>query len=99
EEGLELVTRAGVIEDGLRPPLPRTQYIAVGEAAARGDAMEVMQRDAARDDVAHMDIDGGKAGSIEGRGHLYLAVDPLLAQDRNLGTRAGRDEGRSDVVV
>src|SRR5690606_16040958 len=38
------------------------------------------------------------AGADEGRGHLELAVDALLAQDRHARARAA-DERRRDVLV
>jgi hypothetical protein len=41
--------------------------------------------------VGHVQIVRFEAGAIEHRRHLGLAVDPLLAQDRDLRSRAARD--------
>ena len=81
EEGLELVARARVEQDGLGPALARAEHVAVGEAAAGGDALEVCERHASGDDVAHVHVDRVEAGAIERRRHFDLAVDALLAQD------------------
>ena len=43
EERLELVARARVEEDGLRPALARAEHVAVGEAAARREALEARE--------------------------------------------------------
>ncbi len=46
-----------------------------------------------------MHVDGGEAGAIEGRAHLHLTVDALLAQDGDLGPHALLDVGGADVLV
>ena len=47
-----------------------------------------------------MDVDGVEAGAIERRRHLDLAVDALLAQDRDARARAAAGaQRRGDVVV
>ncbi len=99
EEGLELVAGARVEEDGLGPALAGAQHVAVGEAAAGRQALEVVQRDAPGDDVAHVHVHRLEAGAVEGGGHLQLAVDALLAQDGHARARAGGNEGRGDVVL
>ncbi len=91
EERFELVARARVEQDGLGPALARAQHIAVGEAAAGREALEVLQAHAPGDDVAHVHVDRLEAGAVERRGHLDLAVDTLLAQDRDTaGVHRGR---------
>ena len=50
-------------------------------------------------DIAHVYIDCREAGAVEGRRHLHLAVDALLAQDRYARTMAGGDKGRGNVGV
>ena len=47
---------------------------------------------AAGEEVAHVDIDGGEAGAVEGIGHLVLAVDALFAEDGDAGA-GGVEEG------
>ena len=42
--------------------------------------------------------DGTEPGAIEDRRHFELAVDALLAQDRDLGSRAAIDVRRRDIV-
>ena len=68
-------------EDRLRPALTRAEDIGVREAAAAGEAGE---------DVGHVDVDGGEAGSVEGEGHFRVAVYALFSEDRD--TWSG-DEG------
>ena len=46
-----------------------------------------------------MHVDRGEAGAVERRRHLDLAVDALLAQDRDARARAARDERRGDVLA
>ena len=43
EEGGELVARARIEQDGLGPALARAQHVAVGEAAAGRETLEVAQ--------------------------------------------------------
>jgi hypothetical protein len=38
-------------------------------------------------------VDRAETGAVEGRSHLHLAVDALLAQDGNLRAHAFLDEG------
>ena len=60
---------------------------------------EVGERAPPGEDVAHVHVERVEAGAVERRRHLDLAVDALLAQDRDRRPRAGRDERRRDVVV
>ena len=46
-----------------------------------------------------MDIHGFKARSVEGCRHLRLSIHPLLAQDRNFWSNAGRYHGCRDISV
>ena len=90
EEALELLARAGVIEDGLGPALARAEHVAVGESAAGDEAAEVIELHAARQHVAHVHVVRLEADALEHRGHLDLAVDALLAQHRDLRPRRVR---------
>ena len=44
--------------------------------------------DVAGEQIAHVHIHSRESGKIEGRRHLVVAIDPLLAQDGNLGPGA-----------
>jgi len=44
-------------------------------------------------------VNRGEARPVEGSGHFRLAVNALLAQDRDLRPDATLDVGRSDVVI
>ena len=99
EEGRELIARATVVEYGLGPALAGAQHIAVGESATGRHALEVRQLDTAGQDVAHVHIDGFETGPVEGRRHLNLTIDALLAQDRDPWTLAAGDEGSGDILV
>ena len=78
-----------MVEDRLGPALPRAQDIAVAKAAAGRQPVERVKRDAPLQEVAHVDILRLKARAHKGRGHLEVAVDALLAKDREL--RFGAD--------
>ena len=81
----------------LRPALPGAEHVAVGEAAAGGEALEAVQRDAPGDDVGHVHVDRLEAGAVERRRHLDLAVDALLAQDGDARAALRCAIGRGDV--
>jgi hypothetical protein len=83
EEGRKDLAGAFVEENRLRPALTRSEDIAVGKAAAGDGALEPGERDAAGENVAHVYVDGGKAGTIESGGHLDVPVDALFAQNRH----------------
>ena len=99
EEGGELVGQLGVEEDGLGPALAGSEHVAVGEAAHRDHAVEVGELRAAGDQVAHVDVDRGKAGPVHRPSGLDVRIDALLTQDRHAWTHASRDEGRGDVFA
>ena len=90
EELAQLGARARVEQDRLGPAAAGAQHVAVAEAAARREALKVLQADAALEQVAHVHVDGGEAGAVEGGRHLELPVDALLAQDRDARSRARR---------
>ena len=73
--------------------------VGVGESAHRHHAAEAREGGAAIEEVGHDHVPRLEAGGVEGRGHLDLPVDALLAQDRDLGSCTGRDERCSDVLV
>src|SRR5579875_54373 len=85
EEGRELFAEGFVKEDGFGPAGTCAEDVAVTETAAGGEAREVGERLAAGEEVAHVDVDGGEPGAVEGVGHLVLAVDALLAEDGDAG--------------
>ena len=98
EKRAELVPRACVEQDGLRPARARPEHVAVGKSAACGEALEPGEGNPARGDVAHVNVVRVESGPIERRSHFDLTVDSLLAQDRDLGPHSFRDEGCGDVV-
>ena len=77
----EQLARARVQQDRLGPALAGAEHVAVGEAAAGGQAAHVAQVGPPLEDVAHVHVDRLEAGPQEGGRHLDLPVDPLLAQD------------------
>jgi hypothetical protein len=82
----------GVEQDALGPALAGAEHVAVGEAAA---GHQPGSRPAARGrrpgrSCARRRLE---AGAVEGRGHLDLAVDALLAQDRDARAGAGAMNG------
>ena len=88
KESGKLVAGTRVEQDGFCPALARAQHVAVGEAAAGRHALEISQADAPGDNIAHVHVDGIETGTVKRRGHLDLAVDALLAQDRHSGARS-----------
>ena len=93
EELGEHVEQAGVEENGFCPAAACAEDVAVGEAAAGCEAGEVGERDAAGEEVAHVDVDCGEGGAVEGCGHFYLAVDALLAEDGDAGALLVEERG------
>lgn len=61
--------------------------------------MEIAQTGPAGQQVAHMHVDGVKAGAMEGGRHFNVGVHPLLAQDGHFRPRAGGNVRCGDVVV
>jgi hypothetical protein len=94
----KLIGQRAVEQDGLGPALARAQHVAVGEAAHGDDALEVIQLGTARDQVAHVHVDGREAGLVHHVSRLDVRVDALLAQDGNARTHAGGDERRGHVL-
>ncbi len=99
EEALQLAPGPGVEEDRLGPALAGAQHVAVGEAAAGGQAAEAVERGAPLEQVAHVHVDRLEAGAVEGGGHLDLPVHALLAQDGHPRPGAAGHEGRGQVLV
>src|SRR5205823_1467193 len=91
EERLELAPRPLVEQDRVRPAASAAEHVAIGEAAARGEALEARERAASGDEVGHMQVDRLEAGAVEGGRHLDLAVHPLLSQDGDARPLAGRN--------
>src|SRR5690606_20444493 len=92
EERLEHLPQFRALEDAGGPAAAGAEHVAVAEAAAGDEAGEVLQPLAAGDQVAHVHVEGAEAGALEHRRHLDLAVDALLAQDRDRRPGAGGDE-------
>ena len=90
----EHLLQAVIEQDRLRPATPRTKHVPVGETAAGRQSAKVREICSAREEIAHVYIDGCKACAIKGRGHLYLAIHALLPQDRNTWS-SGMDERRA----
>ncbi len=98
EPGLEEAAHARVEEDRLGPALARAQHVAVAESAAGDESVIAVESRAPVDEVRHVHVDGRESGAVEGRRHLDLAVDALLAQDRDPRPPARRDVGRRDIL-
>ena len=98
EETVEGVTQAVVIQHGLGPAATSTKHVAIGETATGHQAFHVVQIDVTGQQVAHMHVHGGEAGTVKSGRHLGLAVDALLAQDRHLGPGTA-DEWRRYVFA
>ena len=87
EERGKFIARLGIEQDRLRPATTGAEYVTIGEATASHQTGELGQADATADDVGHVYVDRGETGLIEGGRHLDMAIDPLLAQDRDFGAR------------
>ena len=99
EECGKLVPCPGVEQDGLCPALAGTENVSIGEAAAGSEHLEAGERYPAAEDVAHVDIDCLEACMCEGRGHLVLGVDALLAENGDLRSVAGLNVRSCDIIV
>ena len=89
---MEHVGELCVVEHALGPAGTGAEDVAVGEATAGDEAGEVLEVDAAGEEVGHVDVDGVEAGAAEGECHFVLAVDALFAED---GHFRGADVFRS----
>src|SRR5690606_28269458 len=83
EEGFKLAARLFVEQNGFCPAFTGTQYVAGRETAAGHYATEAVQCDSARQNVAHVYVDGGETSAVEGGSHFDLAVHTLLTQNRD----------------
>ncbi len=99
EEGFELFTHRRIEQDRLGPAFSGAEHVSIREAAAGDKALEFGERPATRGEVAHVHVVGIEPGAIERGRHFHVAIHTLLAQDRDLGPRAGRDERRGDVAI
>ena len=81
EEVLEFGTGVLVQQDRLGPALTGTKNVAVGETTAGSHTNKAGKGNTSRDDIGHVDIDGGEAGHVESESHLSLAVHTLLTQN------------------
>mmetsp|Transcript_65271 Transcript_65271/g.169586 ORF Transcript_65271/g.169586 Transcript_65271/m.169586 type:complete len:363 (+) Transcript_65271:646-1734(+) len=82
-EGLELRLQLRAQEYATRPPLRRVQRVRIAEAADEGGPAEVVKRDAALDQVAHVHVPSLEAGEVERGRHLPVTVRALLPDDRH----------------
>jgi len=98
KEFSELVTHAVVEQNGLRPAFARAQHVAVREAAAGDERMEIAETATTGKQIAHMHVDSLKARAVERCRHLDMRVNALLAQYRDFRTRAGGDKRRGDIL-
>ena len=97
EERFELIANAVIEQNGFRPAFPGAQHIAIREAAAGHQGMEIAEADTSADQIAHMHVNGVKSGAVECRRHFHMGVDALLAQHRHFWTCAGGDIRRGDI--
>ena len=99
EVTLERLAHPRVPQDRLGPALAGTEHVAVGEPAAGDQSLVVVEPHATGDQVGHVHVDRREPGAMEHRGHLELAVDALLAQDRDRRPRTARHVRRAQVGV
>ena len=85
EKGLELRQQHRVEGDAARPAYAGSQRVAVAEAAAGHQALEIAQIRPALLQIGHVHVEGLEAGFGEGVGHFHMRVHALLAQDGDLG--------------
>ena len=71
----------GIEQEGTGPPLGGTQYVGVGETAAEGNDIDILQGLTTADKVGHRDIFHIEAGQPEGIGHFAFGVGSLLTDD------------------
>src|SRR6185312_7569660 len=88
EERLELRTQHVVVEDRRGPAATGAEHIAIEESATDGKAAKISQLHSAAGEIGHVHVDRLETGARERGGHLDLAVDTLLAQNRHARPRA-----------
>ena len=102
EEGFKFGARARVEQDRLRPASAAAKHVAIRKTATGSEALEIPEADAPFEDVAHVHVKCGKAGTVKGSRHFDLAIHALFTQDGDLRPRTRRDafctQGRGDVV-
>src|SRR5207247_10452726 len=81
ENRAELVPRACIEQDGLRPARAGPEHVSIGKSSACGEALEPGERNPARGDVAHVNVVRVESGPIERGSHFDLPVVSLLATD------------------
>ena len=98
EERRELVARARVEQNGFRPALARAEHVAVGESAARGEALRIRQADVR---PAMMSLMWTSTASKPARSNAAaISIWPLTPCSRRIATRGARrrDGRRGDVA-
>ena len=86
-----------MVEHDGRPPAARPEDVTIGEAAARRESREAVERPAPGDEIGHVDVDRVEAHPVECGRKLHVPVYPLLAEDRDGGSgewRARSGAGR-----
>ena len=95
KECRELVARTRMVQHRLRPAAARAQYVAERKPAAGHQPLVVVERVAPFQQIAHVHVHCGKAGSHKCSGHFVLAVDALLSQDRDARLRGAAQRTRA----
>ena len=98
EEIFKFIARSCIEQNRFCPAFACAQHVTIGKSAARGKALEIAQRDAASDDVAHVYINRGESCLGERVRHFKLTIHALLAKYRNLRPYASSDERCGDVL-
>src|SRR5690606_18976709 len=88
EEARELFSKLRMEQDRLGPALACAEHVAIGESAAGDETAIVGETRASAYEVRHVHVVGLEAGAVQGGCHLDVAVHALLAQDRDLRSRA-----------
>ena len=74
-----------------------TEHVAIGEPTAGYQPLEISQVAAAGEEIAHVNIAGGKTGALERSRHFHVTVDALFPQDGDTGAGPGSYEGGADI--
>ena len=88
-ETVEGLLGLGVEEESTGPALGRTEYVAVGEASAEDNHLNLVEGLAARDEVGHHHVLHVETGQVEAPSHLALTISAFLANDGGLGLVKG----------